>query len=275
MSDREPPASGRRTERPAAASVDEKAVPSWRRRFYRVPVIGTIAYIVWPPRTGAPSVWRRAISWTAAVVAILGIGMAAYPFAGEQYPFFYKVPVEKLIEWSNVLSDLETNRIQDRLEDEFLALGDPAAAKDGDPLTRIEMPTLGVNTIVVQGTSLRALAAGAGHYPTTPLPGQKGNVAIAGHRTTHGRPFNKIEQLKPGDPIYLTTPAARYVYQVQPQTGGVGHWITTPYDWSVVGPSSERLLTLTACHPKGSARQRIIVRAKMIRTDPPPAAKAA
>lgn len=267
MSDRKPAARRRGAveETPATG----KPVAPWRRRLYRVPLLGTIAYIVWPPRTRAPSVWRRAVSWTAAVAAVLGIGMAAYPFAGEQYPFFYRVPVEKLIEWSNVLSDLETNRIQDRLEDQFLAMKDPKAARDGDALTRIEMPTIGVDTIVVQGTSLKALAAGAGHYPTTPLPGQRGNVGIAGHRTTHGRPFNKIDRLKPGDPIILTTPVARYVYEVQPQAGGRGYWITNPYDWSVVGPSKEHLLTLTACHPKGSARKRIVVRAEMTRTEPP------
>lgn len=248
---------------PEAADTALPSAVRWRRRLYRVPVLGTIVYIVWPPRTGKPSNLRRVLSWTAAVVAILGIGMAAYPVAGHNYPFFYRIPVEKLIEWSNFLSDMETNRIQDRLEDEFLALTDPRLAKDGDPLTRIQIPKIGVDTIVVQGTSLRALAAGAGHYPSTPLPGEKGNVGIAGHRTTHGRPFNKIDQLRAGDAIILTTPVGRFTYTVQSGSP----WITDPYDWSVVASSDTPLLTLTACHPKGSARQRIVVRGELTRSE--------
>ena len=243
------------------AAPAAKPVAAWRRRLYRVPVLGTIAYVIWPPRT-SHSVVRRTISSTLAIVAILGIGMAAYPWAGEKYPFFYKVPVEKLIEWSNVLSDLQTNRIQDKLAKQFAGL-DKMSLKEGGPLTRFEIPKFGVDTIVVQGTSASALRAGAGHYPTTVLPGQKGNMGIAGHRTTYGRPFNRIDQLVVGDKIFLTTPVARYTYVVSKPP-----WITTPYDWSIVGKSKDPLLTLTTCHPIGSARERLVVRAKLVKTQP-------
>ena len=147
-------------------------------------------------------------------------------------------------------------------EKEFLAATDTSNAQDGDPLTRIEIPKLGVNTIVVQGTSPNALKAGAAHYPATPLPGEKGNVGIAGHRTTYGRPFNRIDALRPGDLIVLTTPAARHTYQVSRDP-----WITTPYDWSVVDATPDAELTLTTCHPKGSARERLIVRAKLVKSE--------
>lgn len=262
MSERSPRRTRSTNGADAGSATPPVAVAAWRKRIYRIPVVGTIFYVIWPPRAKMGRI-RQALSWTAAVVAILGVGMAAYPVAGDKYPFFYKVPVEKLIEWMNFLSDMETNRIQDRLEDEFLALGDPRLAKDGDPLTRIEIPAIGLDTIVVQGTSLRALAAGAGHYESTPLPGEKGNVGIAGHRTTHGRPFNRIDVLKTGNRIILSTPIGRYTYRVQRPP-----WITDPYDWSIVGKSSEHLLTLSACHPKGSARQRIVVRAKLVDTEP-------
>ena len=241
----------------------ERPIPAWRRRLYRVPVLGAVVYLLWPPRTKRPTTIRRVVSWTTAIVAVLGIGMVGYPWAGDKYPFFYRVPVEKLIEWSNVLSDLQTNRIQDRLEDEFLAMTDPSAARDGEPLTRIEIPKIGVDSIVVEGTSPSALKAGAGHYPQTPLPGEAGNVAIAGHRTTYGRPFNRIDGLRPGDPIILTTPVGRYTYEVVRDP-----WITDPYDWSVIEQAPEPLLTLTTCHPKGGARERLVVRAKLMRTEP-------
>jgi sortase A len=235
-------------------------VPAWRQRMYRIPVLGTIAYVIWPPRTSHSAI-RRMVSGALAVIALLGVGMAAYPWAGDNYPGFYRVPVEKLIEWSNFLSDMQTNKLQDQLAQEFSKGG--VGLREGDPLTRFQIPKLGVDTIVVQGTSPSALRAGAGHYPTTPLPGAKGNVAIAGHRTTYGRPFNRIEQLKVGDKIVLTTPVGRYTYAVAKPP-----FITTPFDWTIVENSKESLLTLTTCHPKGSARQRLVVRAKLVKREP-------
>jgi LPXTG-site transpeptidase (sortase) family protein len=241
------------------SSKPKRPVPAWRQRMYRVPVLGTIAYVIWPPRTSHSAI-RRGISGVLAVVALLGVGMAAYPWAGDKYPGFYRVPVEKLIEWSNFLSDMQTNRLQDQLAKRFSSGG--AGLREGDPLTRFQVPRFGVDTIVVQGTSPSALRAGAGHYPTTPLPGAKGNVAIAGHRTTFGRPFNKFDQLEVGDKIILTTPVGRYTYSVSRPP-----FITTPFDWTIVENSKEPLLTLTTCHPKGSARQRLVVRAKLVKSE--------
>lgn len=250
-------------DQPATQTTGPKAkpIPAWRQRLYRIPVLGTIAYVISPPRTSHSAI-RRAISATLAVVALLGVGMAAYPWAGEKYPFFYRVPVEKLIEWSNFLSDLQTNRLQDELAQQF-ANQKGLGLKEGDPLTRIEIPKLGVDTIVVQGTSPSALRAGAGHYPSTPPPGANGNVAIAGHRTTYGRPFNRIDALKVGDKVILTTPIGRYTYAVSKPP-----FITHPFDWTIVAKSKDPLLTLTTCHPKGSARQRLVVRAKLVKKEP-------
>ncbi len=232
----------------------------WRNRLYRIPVIGTIAYVLWPPRRSG-GLWRRGISGVLAVVAVLGIGMAAYPWAGESYPGFYRIPVERLIEWSNFLSDLQTNRLQDQLAKEFASFS--GSVKEGDPLTRFQIPKLGVDTIVVQGTSLEALKAGAGHYPSTPLPGANGNVAIAGHRTTYGRPFNRVDQLKVGDTIILSTPdGKKYTYKVSRPP-----FVTSPFDWTIIAKSSKPLLTLTTCHPKGSARERLVVRAELVKRE--------
>ncbi len=246
---------------PVVAHAHAPAVASWRQKLYRVPVLGTIAYVIWPPRRKA-SWGRRSASVVLAIVAILGIGMAAYPWAGGSYPGFYRIPIEKLIDWSNFLSDLQHNKLQGQLANEFAGLHG-LALKEGDPLTRIEIPAIGLDTIVVQGTSPSALRAGAGHYPQTPLPGQRGNVAIAGHRTTYGRPFNRINELKTGDPIILTTPVGRYTYVVSRPP-----WITNPYDWTVIAKTPDPELTLTACHPKGSANQRIIIRAKLTKSEP-------
>lgn len=135
----------------------------------------------------------------------------------------------------------------------------------GSPVTRLLIPRLGVDTIVVEGTSEEALSSGAGHYPETPLPGEPGNVGIAGHRTTYGKPFADLDQLVPGDTVVLETPVGPYVYQMVPGFDGHANpWVVKPDDWSVVAPTSQPMLTLTTCHPKGSARERLIARLRLV-----------
>jgi sortase A len=127
--------------------------------------------------------------------------------------------------------------------------------REGDALARLEIPRIGVDWIVVAGVRVEDLQKGPGHYPDTPLPGQEGNVAIAGHRTTYGAPFARINELEPGDEIVVSTFTGRFVYRMSEQ------WIVPPTDASVLDPSPFPVLTLTSCHPKYSARERIIVRA--------------
>jgi sortase A len=139
---------------------------------------------------------------------------------------------------------------------------------EGSPLTRLIIPRINLDTIVVEGTSEKALAAGAGHYPSTPLPGNLGNVAIAGHRTMNGKPFGNLDLLQPGDKIELVTPFARYFYVMIPSFGGHANpWATDPTDLSVAAPSLDPLLTLTTCHPRGTARQRLVARARLERKE--------
>lgn len=165
-------------------------------------------------------------------------------------------------------TDWKAGRQQDTLRSAFASAALKAAYRQGrvgdaQPLTRITIPAMGTDTIVVEGTSLRALNTGAGHYPNTPLPGQPGNVAIAGHRTTYGKPFADLDVLKPGDKIFLETPFAKYTYRVSRAP-----WVTSPTDWSVVAPAPGSLLTLTTCTPKGSAAQRLIARAELVKSEP-------
>ena len=132
--------------------------------------------------------------------------------------------------------------------------------KAGQSLTRLQIPRLGVNVVVVQGIDDTSLRAGAGHYPETPLPCESGDVAIAGHRTTFGKPFANIDRLRPGDRIVLATPIGSCIYQVARDP-----FVVLPDDWQVVSDTPGQFeLTLTACHPKGSASHRIVVKAMMI-----------
>ncbi|HYN99353.1 MAG TPA: class E sortase [Actinomycetota bacterium] len=137
--------------------------------------------------------------------------------------------------------------------------------KEASPVTRLLIPKLGVDTVVVEGTSKEALDVGAGHYSNTPLPGMGGNVGIAGHRTTYGKPFADLDLLTTGDRVELETPVGNYVYEmVPPFDGHANPWVVEPTDWSVVDRTDEAMLTLTTCHPKRSAAQRLVARLKLV-----------
>lgn len=207
---------------------------------------------------GGQRLSRRAVG-----TALLLLSVAMLVAAGwlGAYPFYTNVRAQqhqtKLTEQFDQLATTTT-------EEEYQA----GKVQDGAPLTRLQIPKFDVNTVVVEGTNATALAAGAGHYRDTPLPGAAGNVAIAGHRTMNGRPFSRLDELKPGDRVILITPFARHTYELVPNFGGHANpWVTGPDDWDVVAATKEPMLTLTTCHPKGSARERLIARAKLVDTE--------
>jgi sortase A len=127
----------------------------------------------------------------------------------------------------------------------------------GDPMGRIVMPAIGVSEVFVEGTGAGDLRTGPGHYPETPLPGERGTVAIAGHRTTYGAPFRRIDQLERGDRIELRMPYGRFVYRVDRTR------IVPPTETSVIARVDHDRLVLSACHPLYSAAKRIIVFARL------------
>lgn len=190
---------------------------------------------------------RRALSGLSLLLAVVGVGMLAYPFA----------------------TNLYQSRLQDRLEDELRSVELRRAYAEGrlgegDALTRLIIPKTGVDVVVVEGTSPSALRAGAGHYVATPLPGEEGNVAIAGHRTTYGRPFHDNDKLRKGDVIILETPIGRHVYRMVRDP-----YVVDKADWTPIrNTPGRRTLTLTTCHPKGSAAQRLIVKAELVKSSP-------
>ena len=139
----------------------------------------------------------------------------------------------------------------------FLARDARRTASTGEPIGRIDIPRIGADFVVVQGTDGASLRQGPGHYPDTTFPGLGGTVAIAGHRTTYLAPFRNVNELRPGDAIVLELPYARFAYAVQrtqivPPTA---LWVTRDVGY-------ERLV-LSACHPLYSAAQRIIVFARL------------
>ncbi len=160
----------------------------------------------------------------------------------------------------------------------------PSAPAVGRPVAVLHIPRLGNgwSRVVVEGTAAEQLAEGPGHYPGTALPGQPGNVAVAGHRVGRGSPFLELDELRPGDPIVLETAADWFVYRVlgnrstgdlgTDPTGIPGQQIVRPTDVDVVsptpggppdGPASGAYLTLTTCHPEYSASERLVVHAAL------------
>ncbi|HEX4679787.1 MAG TPA: class D sortase [Gaiellaceae bacterium] len=133
---------------------------------------------------------------------------------------------------------------------------------DGAPIGRIVIPKLGLNMIVVEGTSERDLAKGPGHYNAasgvaTALPGTGGVVAIAGHRTTFLHPFRYVDRLRSGDNVYLEMPYGTLRYRIYFRK------IVAATDWSILGGRPYEKLVLSACHPLYSATHRIVIFARL------------
>jgi sortase A len=143
--------------------------------------------------------------------------------------------------------------------------------KAGDPIGRLRIPLIDLDRLVQQGTRGSAsldpdadralLRNGPVHYGVTPLPGAGEPFAVAGHRTTYGAPFYKLDRLKRGDRIYLDTPYARFRYEVAKTT------VVLPNDVSVLRDRGYGLV-LTTCTPPYSASHRLVVWAELQRATP-------
>jgi sortase A len=143
---------------------------------------------------------------------------------------------------------------------EYLAGELQLHAKDGSAIGRIDIPTIGASFVVVKGTGTSELESGPGIYSETAFPGIPGTTAIAGHRTTWLAPFRHIDALRPGQPIVLEMPYARFTYRV------IGSRVVLPTDVSVLDPVGYSRLVLSACTPLFSASHRLIVFARLSKT---------
>jgi sortase A len=132
---------------------------------------------------------------------------------------------------------------------------------EGHAIGRIKIDRIGLSIVVVQGTDTASLEKGPGHYRNTPIPGQAGTVAIAGHRTTYLAPFRHIDDIRDGDPIRIEMPYAAFTYTVEK------HAVVDPSDVGIIKPVGYDRLVLTACHPPYSAAHRYVIFAKLSRID--------
>ncbi len=181
--------------------------------------------------------------------------------------------------WQLWWTDVTAGRVQDQLTHQLERSWQPPpragstappqvddpklTLQDGRAFALIHIPRFGKDYVrpILQGVELPVLDRGVGHYPDSADPGAVGNFAVAGHRVTYGKPFNLIAELRPGDAVVVETANAWFVYRVQ------RHEIVTPDRVDVVAPvpeqpkatPTERMMTMTACHPMFSARERYVV----------------
>ena len=220
-----------------------------------------------PPRRRARGV-LRAISSVLIVTGVLLLADAAVTLLWQEpvSALYARVQQNRL---ADDLAELERAPLAPVEERALRRIDDPAkrlafraralerSLEPGDAMGRLRIPDIGISEVVVQGTDAADLRKGPGHYPDTPLPGERGTVGIAGHRTTYGAPFRRLDQLDPRDRIELTLPYGRFTYRVErtrivPPTA---LWVTDRVRF-------DRLI-LSACHPLYSASQRIVVFARL------------
>jgi sortase A len=173
--------------------------------------------------------------------------------------------------WQEPVSAYFSQRQQGKLEKPLVDPPARVVRKEplrGDAIGKLSIPSIGVSEYVVEGTDADNLRKGPGHYPDTPLPGQRGTSAIAGHRTTYGAPFRNLDKLDHNDRIVLELPYGTFVYRVDKTqiVDDSALWVTRP-----VGHPP---LVLTACHPLYSAAQRIVAFARLTERRPAKVRKA-
>ena len=208
---------------------------------------------------------RRLLGWAGELLVTVGVLLLL--FAAWQ------------LWWTDVVADREQARIVESLEEQFTggepdtaANGIPKAASDAGAFAIVRIPRFGADYArpVLSGTGRDVLALGVGHYVGTAPPGAVGNFALAGHRTTYGRPFHDVDWLEDGDRVVVETAAEVFVYEVSERR------VVRPGDVEVIAPvpgspgeaPSEALLTLTSCHPRYSATERFIVHARLVEAVP-------
>jgi sortase A len=136
---------------------------------------------------------------------------------------------------------------------------DPHAAEPRVELGAISIPRLNLLAPMFEGVTLTTLNHGPGHWPGSAMPGHRGNVVVAGHRTSHSRPFRHLELLVPGDEVTFIRTEGNYVYTVMATE------IVTPDALRIIDQTDNYTATLFACHPVGSTRQRIVVHLALTR----------
>jgi sortase A len=243
-----------------------------------------------PPSSGPPPGAPRMTAGDKVRLVMRGIGQILIT-AGLVVLLFVAYEV-----WiTNIAADRAQAKIHSKLEKEWARGDDPLlplpGTKDrtiplGTGIANLYLPRLGIDYhwTIVEGTDQNDLSKGPGHYTGTALPGQVGNFSVAGHRVGKGEPFLNLDKLRSGDAVVVETKTTWFVYRIKgapaggdPQTDRVdadgvpGREIVEPSAGRVLLPvpnqrdtaPTEKLMTMTTCHPKFTAAQRMILHAAL------------
>ena len=190
--------------------------------------------------------------------------------------------------WTNVAADRNQARVSNSLRQEWSREGGSQSPGGTIKLSKsdfgkgfafLHIPRLGrkYSVPVVQGVSLPDLSRGVGHYPTSALPGEVGNFAVAGHRATHGQPFAYLDQVKVGDSLVVETRTTWFTYvvdktQIVPPSAV---WVIEPVPGKPNVTPTRQLITLTTCNPRWASTARLIVFGHLTATQPTAAGRPA
>jgi sortase A len=188
-------------------------------------------------------------------LALIIVGVALLAYVGVEYWGMYRSQKNLEAEWEHQAAVLNASSN---------AVTSPSKLLPEQVLTRLVVPKIGVDSIVVEGASRKALSEGPGHMKETAEPGEIGNAVITGHRDTF---FRHIYELTKGDQIQVQRNGRNFTYEV------TGHKIVLPQDISVIKPTNDPQLTLITCYPTyyiGPAPKRLVVFSKLIESDGQP-----
>lgn len=198
--------------------------------------------------------WTRAGATAVALVAV--VAMAACGSAVDEQAFARTAVAPATTGTTAAPPTTATTTVTDLAAAQ---LSQPVAAPVEDyydeglvTIGHLSIPRLGLETDVHEGLSLSTIDHGPSHWPGTALPGHLGNVTLAGHRVTHSRPFRHLDQLQPGDTATFTTDEGAFTYEF------AGTQIVRPDRVDIATQWVAYTATMFACHPPGSARQRIV-----------------
>lgn len=208
-----------------------------------------------PRRAHLSWLWSVAVAGTAAVAAMAGLDLlgrpAAPPLLRASFVGASAAPDVRLAAAAAAPAAVARPGPID-------VPADPYASEEVVEIGTISIPKLGVRQRLMRGVTLRNIDLGPSHWPGSAMPGQAGNMVVAGHRVTHSRPFRNIDQLVAGDEIVVTAQGQQATYRT------ASAFVVTPDRTDIANPTETPSLTLFACHPPGSARQRYVVRADLV-----------
>jgi len=232
----------------------------WRRRISNLLILGGLLVLLYPVGTWAVTWWEQRALQQALV--------ASHPdLAEDAGAALQDDAVLVPLDFGDASAEHLTVKEQEQKAESIAltrALARAAAAfteevgeSGGAPLGRLTIPKIGLDVVVIEGVGRGDLREGPGHWPETPMPGAGGNFVVSGHRTTYGAPFLRLDKLVEGDVIELILPYAALRYEV---TRSV---IVSPNQVDVVDQRGVEEISLATCHPIYSARQRLVVQARL------------